>query len=891
MGDKQLYTWVDVQNRLRELQSIPEGQHRFRGKSLRAYWDGLHVSLTEATRSIDEPEIKVMLGEVFLARYDKEQNVIILGESPNTTKFPVLFESEEDYDDIPLEVFRAEFSQREYIARILPVEAKRYKSDRIPLSIAFHSFKGGVGRTLHAIALAISLGNEGKKVLVIDSDFEAPGISWYFTNPSISFADFIAMAHGDTTSDFSYTLGNAVTQIPKNHIDENIFILPAFRDPNQFGEPIIKPEHLNTDDEPFKLQDLVSLLGEKLKVDYIIIDLRAGLSELSSGWLLDPNVYKVIVTTLSGQSLRGCQNLIERTNLIYNKFGFDNNDNLIPFIIFSQVPTDFDSSVRRAWESDSDLFPNKDFENLKKTYIDLFKEDLDDSPFPKWEDSVCFSVEYSNLKNLPHSWDDVIKQIEFSEINERIEPLKKWIPIPDNTSLKTIENDKFFSLDDQLDNRLDEFRRKLSEVSRGFITADSNVIDDFLITQSIEQLANRHITSLPIVVIVGAKGSGKTYLFKSIGGFDDWSDFVKKVKNSPDSEIIRSSFCNVTSPENVTLKERNPFGITIKTHIQNELLKSNATTSQWRQKWLDIIAWSAGESVGVEGAWESYFSKINQKTIFLFDGLEEIFSEYYKNESHKTALRALLQDVPNWLESLSDKKLGLIIFIRQDIVSYVIPQNVTQFLTRYRDYQLKWNEEEALRLAYWICDKSEVLASSKRSPKGLKGLDRPELESALYSIWGQRLGSNSSREARTANWVLGALSNLQDEVQSRDIVRFLHFASEASISDSTKRFYSDRLLTPTSIKNSIAKVGAEKLDEVRQENTPLYEILQNIKNQSPEIKFPCPKVKLGFLEPYEREMLEKNGVLGEYKNEYYLAEIYRRGLGIGYSKIGKPRLI
>ena len=190
-------------------------------------------------------------------------------------------------------------------------------------------------------------------------------------------------------------------------------------------------------------------------------------------------------------------------------------------------------------------------------------------------------------------------------------------------------------------------------------------------------------------------------------------------------------------------------------------------------------------------------------------------------------------------------------------------------------------------MAYWISKKAGVLSD----PRNPKELDRSDLETVLYPIWGQRLGGNSSREARTSNWVLGALSNFQDEVQSRDVVRFLHFAADASRADLTTRFYNDRLLTPTSIKTSIAKVGAEKLDEVSQENQPLFQILQMIKERASDLKFPCPKSSLVFLTQEDQEMLDKNGILKEYKNEYYLAEIYRRGLGISYSKIGKPRIL
>ena len=51
--------------------------------------------------------------------------------------------------------------------------------------IAFHSFKGGVGRTLHLAVMIESLEavlkekNITKKVLVVDADLEAPGITFW----------------------------------------------------------------------------------------------------------------------------------------------------------------------------------------------------------------------------------------------------------------------------------------------------------------------------------------------------------------------------------------------------------------------------------------------------------------------------------------------------------------------------------------------------------------------------------------------------------------------------------------------------------------------------------------------------------------------------------------
>lgn len=885
MSDK-LYTWIDVQNRLREFQDSLDGKGRewFKGKSARAYWDGLRISVLSGQGEANMKAIQAQLEEIFLARYNSEKNTITLGEAPSTIPFPVFFEEEESEEDLLKEYFRAGFSPLSFVADVAPFQGDRLRKDDEPVVLAFHSFKGGVGRTLHAITLALNLSQKGQKVLLIDADFEAPGISWYFSNPVISFADFIAMAHGDSSPDFEYTLKNSAAQIPQNSALENIQILPAFRDASLFGAPIIKPEHLNTVDQPFRLQDLVIELGKKLSADYVILDLRAGLSELSSGWLLDPKVYKAIVTTLSGQSLRGCQNLLEQTNAKYEKFEFRNKENMLPFLVFSQVPADLEKEVPMSWEVTEGPYQNEDFVSLKNCYISLLASPVENSPFAEWKEAACFSIEYTSLKNLPHSWDEVADKIQKSGIIEGIEPLEKWLPLPSKAS--PLSGGRTIVKEEHLEQQQDEKRKKLSKTAEDLIHADSTPVDDFLVTQPIEQLAVRHISVLPMTVVVGAKGSGKTYLFKSLSQLADWSDFLKKVRPNLNGEVIRAKFCKVTIPQNLD-GEQTQLHAVIKENIEHWLQKPLLTASDWRKKWLDIIAWANGVNIGDEGAWEHFEQHNTEKVICLLDGLEELFAEYFnpKKEPHKTALRALLQDVPSWLESLPQKNIGLIVFIRQDIVSYVILQNAAQFLSKYKEFQLKWNEEEALRLAYWVAAiKAKVIPEDLRA---IRDLGRADLEGLLYPVWGQKMGGSNSREARTADWVLDALSNFQDEVQSRDIVRFLHVAADISSGAS----YDDRLLTPTGIRSSIARVGEKKLDEVKTENGPLYEILEKVQGRSASLSFPCAKASLDFLEAREQEMLEKNGILRQYNSEYYLAEIYRRGLGISYSKRGKPRLL
>lgn len=57
------------------------------------------------------------------------------------------------------------------------VEGRTYKKkETTPKVVAFYSFKGGVGRTTALVHAAWALANKGKKVVMIDMDFEAPSL-------------------------------------------------------------------------------------------------------------------------------------------------------------------------------------------------------------------------------------------------------------------------------------------------------------------------------------------------------------------------------------------------------------------------------------------------------------------------------------------------------------------------------------------------------------------------------------------------------------------------------------------------------------------------------------------------------------------------------------------
>jgi hypothetical protein len=270
--------------------------------------------------------------------------------------------------------------------------------------------------------------------------------------------------------------------------------------------------------------------------------------------------------------------------------------------------------------------------------------------------------------------------------------------------------------------------------------------------------------------------------------------------------------------------------------------------------------------------------------IALIDGLENLFQELSSERNQQIALRSLLQDVPEWLELQLERPIGLIVFVRQDMLRNAVKQNPAQLMAKYEPYALKWNSEEALRLVAWIAQNSKTL-----SPKeDLQEMDRATLIDALAPLWGRKLGKESSREARSAEWVIAALSDLNGQIQARDIVRFLHIAAGESESN---RYWLDRILVPTVIRETIKPCGQEKIKEIREENPQLGDILSKLQQLSSENKqIPFVREQIS-LNTEEIQILEDSGVILRVEGEYYMSEIFRQGLIFKYKVGARPNVI
>ena len=128
------------------------------------------------------------------------------------------------------------------------------------------------------------------KVLVIDGDLEAPGITFWEKNRTggaaeVGFTQFLdAIQYSDpetgyTTDEVIQYFAQEIQRFEHGTGNLKITVLPAFSDPLDLFQMNVKPEHISQGDNPWKLRESIDKLATQVGADYVFIDLRAGIYE------------------------------------------------------------------------------------------------------------------------------------------------------------------------------------------------------------------------------------------------------------------------------------------------------------------------------------------------------------------------------------------------------------------------------------------------------------------------------------------------------------------------------------------------------------------------------------------------------------------------------------
>lgn len=832
--------------------------------SVNCYWD----QITIRSGKVQSEVVEAWLTELFSPRISSNEQEMYILLADDITRVPIVFDEFDNEDTIASPLIRPSITSSATVYRKYTKPSLEELSLKVN-TIAFHSFKGGVGRTLHAIALSKAIADKGKKVLLIDGDFEAPGIT-YLVRESLtidySYADLLGSVHADPTEAQSQSISFAVKSLANQKIG-NIYMLPSFRTDYQQRNFEIKPEHIIQNFEnPFILPEVLSKIAEGLEIDYIIIDLRAGLSELSTGVLLDPRIEKYLVTSVNAQSLEGTKVLLD----VVKSFSEVINYNLPELKIIL-------NNISEVYYTNKDLL-----DDIKNDLTNRYFGDINDGDEDRlYVIDFIESIFNPDLLALSNNFDEYFSRLAKAGMDTRF-------------NFEVVED-----LPDISVNELTNKRTELRDRTEGLIFAERGTADNILWTQPLKRLAESFSTKLPSVVVSGAKGAGKTLIFTNLLKAKYWKSFLEKGGFQSSIDAILLPVLKSTTLSGIALSDLEVLKRQISERLSinsdagdasayiESMLRTEHTSAEWTEIWINAIAIASGfhisgdESDSIGQQFLQHLRNHNLKVISLFDGIEDLFQNIGSdsNTNQKDALRALIQRVPDYLAQQPNSPLGIIILIRQDYIEYSIIQNSAQFFDRYKMFQLKWNVDEALKLVWHV--------SRNVLPAPEIGIDqhahREHLITALLPLWGLKLGGPASKEARSANWILTALSDWNGQIQARDLIRFLHAAAKGSVHQTISE---DRILAVNAIKASVEECSTSKINETGQENLLLNAIFNNLVRLSDK-KTPFVPSELQ-LSPDEIKTLVDNGIIFKEiqkkaaAEQYHIAEIYRHGLGFTY---------
>ena len=197
--------------------------------------------------------------------------------------------------------------------------------------IAFHSYKGGTGKTLLSINLAATYAKNGKRVCLLDLDFRAPSLHAAFktNNAEYWLNDYL----------------NGACEIKRVLID----LTQTYAKTGKFLVGLANPtteaiREMSAKDRKWEMKALGRLLSLKtsllndMQLDYIIFDTSPGLQYSSINAIVSADVV-LVVTSIDASDIKGTQRMInELYDLFEKKTG----------IIMNKIPAEILSSKTEA---------------------------------------------------------------------------------------------------------------------------------------------------------------------------------------------------------------------------------------------------------------------------------------------------------------------------------------------------------------------------------------------------------------------------------------------------------------------------------------------------------------------------------------------------------------
>jgi cellulose biosynthesis protein BcsQ len=718
----------------------------------------------------------------------------------------------------------------------------------LPRTVTFYSFKGGVGRTTALTHVAWILAMRGHKVVAVDLDLEAPGLSTAFNlkpQPKYGIVDyFYERSYLPEGINPEISITQIFGEVKISNATGRLFVVPAG---SLNLDYVSKVDDLHATTVIDGDQSLWSIfkreIYEQLKPDILLIDSRTGINQWGALSLIQAADEAIIFLFPNEQNKQGIEVLLQSLQGLKN---------LLINFVFSPVPDITKSGlskVENIWKSllnNINTATNENYE-ADEDEADEDESNVDNSQYPIEKLLVVpYLVPIALADNYPvQGTQDYYTKIA-NLIDEKTDELKR------NNVLNTI---------DQRWNIIDSLQ--FPEVNAADQRQDLSLL--FQRTTDFERFLDD-----TTCLIRGRKGTGKTALYwlflqhKSVAqklahGRLDNTIFLSAHGRFQESRPSRDEFQIIHQNLQQNSGTWEAFWrayLLLRCHQENlfnfpkgkkgakfsdlKKILNDLPRERWQSECTQALLLLSTNSElrliikdSIDILLNEEARNNSQKMWFLYDDLDEDFPE--GGEVRQQALTGLFQLV----QSCDANRLTEIrfkIFLREDIWNRLSFDNKSHFTGR--DIILQWTRIDFLRLALRQAIQSENFKNlvDRISPVAVESIDQASedaIDKALEILWGsRRRGGN--RAKNVSRWVYERLTDSSDTTFPRSLSILLKGAKEHELTykgKSSSKFRTDRLLQGKSLEFGLKKASEKRCEEIKEEYPDLTKFFDSLKGK------------------------------------------------------------
>lgn len=198
--------------------------------------------------------------------------------------------------------------------------------------VTFYSYKGGVGRTTTLASFAMYLAlNKSKKVVILDFDFEAPGLTNFFLNNPAEenqrqgIVEYLVdktseLATPDDLEKYTWEVGNeysgkgSIRVMPAGKLDYHLIDNDPFgSELSHYLHGLARLDFADKDYAKSLLAGLMADLNEKFNPDCVLVDSRTGFNDIMGISLFELGKFAVGLFRNDVQSRPGMFYFLQKT--------------------------------------------------------------------------------------------------------------------------------------------------------------------------------------------------------------------------------------------------------------------------------------------------------------------------------------------------------------------------------------------------------------------------------------------------------------------------------------------------------------------------------------------------------------------------------------------------